>query len=110
MGEPTRFPRINISAIPVQGVGVVVIVAIVVFEVRVFLLAACVCGALLGLGMILARRESGISRPGGPPEQPLGVGTRYLVERQPVSPADAAKERLDAWRPERRVQPSFALR
>jgi hypothetical protein len=64
MFEPRRFPKINISAIPVSGVGglgllaVVGIAAVVIMEVRIFLMLAFVTGSLLGLAMIAIRRAA----------------------------------------------------
>jgi hypothetical protein len=93
MYERRRLPQINISAIPVAGVGglglvaVVGIVAVAIIEVRIFLMAAFVVGCLMALALILARRDSGAGTWSGPSAHVFFENQRLvplaLAERRP---------------------------
>ena len=72
MYERPRLPRINISAIPVAGVGglglmaVVGLMAVAIMEVRIFMILAFIAGSILGAALIFARRETGGGTWNGP--------------------------------------------
>jgi len=94
MHERRQFPKINISAIPVAGVGglglmaVVGIMAVALMEVRVFLIAAFVAGSVLGLVLIMARRGGGAGTWSGPSahvffENEVPTGSRGRRSLQP---------------------------
>ena len=90
MHERRRLPQINISSIPVAGIGglglvaVVGIIAVAIIEVRIFLAISFVVGCLMALVLILARRESGAGTWSGP-------SAHVFFEHQRLGPNGSAK-------------------
>jgi hypothetical protein len=103
MGDRTERPTLNMSAIPVAGVGglgllgLVVIVAIAFPAARLLLLCGVVGGALVALALVLARRHRRIGSPRNDlPISLLSEGTE-IVDQAPA----AERETKATWSQER---------
>ncbi len=104
MTQPERDVQINISGIPVAGVGglglvaMAVLVSVVLPAVGWLMLSGVVGGCLLGIVLVLARRHADQREPGGRAPSVLFVAT--AAERRELPPeGDSYKRMRPAYSP-----------
>jgi hypothetical protein len=105
MTEQERDVEINISAIPVAGVGglglvaIAVLVAVVMPAAGWLMVTGVAGGGLLGIGLVLARRAADKREPGG--RAPAVLFVESPAERRELPPEG------DSYK---RVRPAYSTR